>query len=195
MNPVDQASLSEQKQGLRQRYLQVRRGLDESFRRQASQSICAHIAGWEVFQQAAVILTYLPIRGEVDLRPLLAEYPAKNWVIPRIIPEQDNRMVFHPYDPQQLVRHKFGMDEPSATLPVVEPGAVHLSLTPGLAFDRRGWRLGYGGGYFDRFLQHFKGNSLGVVYAALLLEALPHGLHDIPMGWLVTENGLLDAWA
>jgi 5-formyltetrahydrofolate cyclo-ligase len=62
---------------------------------------------------------------------------------------------------------------------------------PGLAFDRAGWRLGYGGGYFDRFLQDFGGVSVGAVFQALLLDSLPHGEYDVPMQWLVMEGELI----
>ncbi|MFZ5821969.1 MAG: 5-formyltetrahydrofolate cyclo-ligase, partial [Chloroflexota bacterium] len=142
-----------------------------------------------------VLLTYLPMRGEVDLTALLTRYPGKRWLAPRILPQENYRMALHVYDPQRLARHEFGMLEPAADLPEVPPTEVQMVLTPGLAYDRRGWRLGYGGGYFDRFLQDFEGVSLGVVYAALLLDELPHGTFDVPMDWIVTEAGLLSCHA
>jgi len=100
-------------------------------------------------------------------------------------------MVFHRYVPDNLIIHPFGMAEPAAHLPQVSPKEIQLVLTPGLAFDRSGWRLGYGGGYFDRFLKDFGGVSVGVVYRDLLLNTIPHGRYDIPMSWLVTEDGIV----
>jgi 5-formyltetrahydrofolate cyclo-ligase len=83
------------------------------------------------------------------------------------------------------------MLEPDPSLPVVPADQVELVLTPGLAFDLHGWRLGYGGGFYDRFLsrQHTL-ISLGVTYQALLLPDLPHQVHDVPVKYLVTENGV-----
>lgn len=182
--------LPDQKQQLRQQSHQLRRSLDEKTRLQASQSICTLLDAWTVFQQSETILTYMPIKGEVDLTPLLERHPQKRWVLPRILPEEGHRMLFHPYDPQRLVRHPFGMAEPAADLPVIAPQEIELCLAPGLAFDRHGWRLGYGGGYFDRFLKEFLGVSVGVLYQALLQDTIPHGYHDMPMHWLVTETGL-----
>jgi 5-formyltetrahydrofolate cyclo-ligase len=127
----------------------------------------------------------------VDLRSLLGAFPHKNWVLPRIIPEEIHRMVFHPYDPDHLVQHPFGMAEPAPHLPQLPAGGIQLVLVPGLAFDHAGWRLGYGGGYFDRFLQDFGGVSVGAVFRALLLDSLPHGEHDIPVQWLATEGGVI----
>jgi 5-formyltetrahydrofolate cyclo-ligase len=120
----------------------------------------------------------------------MERHAEKRWLLPRIIPEANHSMLFHPYDSQRLVRHPFGMDEPAPDLPAIPPEAIQLALVPGLAFDRHGWRLGYGGGYFDRFLAGFSGITLGVVFQELLLENLPHDKHDIPMKWIVTEKEL-----
>jgi 5-formyltetrahydrofolate cyclo-ligase len=176
------------KSQLRQQCRKMRTSLGEETRARASQSICDSLARWPVFQQSASILTYMPIKGEVDLTPLLDRHPQKYWILPRILPEEEHRMVFHPYDPNRLVRHPFGMAEPSPDLPVVAANEIQLALVPGLAFDRRGWRLGYGGGYFDRFLKEFSGVSVGVVFQALLLDGLPHNEFDVPMKWIVTEQ-------
>ncbi len=183
-------ALATLKRQLRRQCRQTRDALGEQRWMQASASICSHIETWRFFLRSEVILTYLPMRGEVDLTPLLTRHPDKRWLVPRILPQENHRMALHVYDAQRLVRHPFGMLEPSADLPEVSPAEVQLVLTPGLAYDRRGWRLGYGGGYFDRFLQNFDGVSLGVVYAALFLKSLPHGKFDVPLDWVVTEEGI-----
>ena len=184
-------SIHDQKIQLRERCKAIRKDLGDEVRQQASKRICAHLIAWDIFQNTDVILTYMPMRTEVDLLSLLADFPKKHWLLPRIIPEEDHRMVFHPYDPGNLIVHPFGMTEPAPNLPQVSPSEIQLVLAPGLAFDQSGWRLGYGGGYFDRFLENFRGVSVGVVFQALLLDALPHSEHDIPVRWLVTEDGLI----
>jgi len=186
------APINDLKHQLRQQCKAIRKELGQESRQHASQAICAQLAAWDVFQSSDFILTYMPMRTEVDLRSLMADFPEKRWLLPRITPEEGHRMVFHPYDPQQLIEHPFGMAEPAPHLPQVPFGEIQLALVPGLGFDRSGWRLGYGGGYFDRFLKDFGGVSVGVVFQALLLDFLPHGEHDIPMDWLVTEGGLID---
>jgi 5-formyltetrahydrofolate cyclo-ligase len=178
------------KQQLRVQSRQVRKALGEDFQRQASAAICCHIESWQLFRASETVLTYIPMRGEVDLRPLLERYPCKCWLLPRIQPE--GRMIFHSYDPERLIRHPYGMLEPSPDLPMVSVENIQLALVPGLAFHREGWRLGYGGGFFDRFLAGFAhGISLGVTYHALMFDHLPHHQHDIPVQYLVTEEGLL----
>ena len=185
------SSVSDLKNELRQRCKAIRKDLGDETRREASWSISNRLAAWDVFQASDVILTYMPIRGEVDLRPLLVEYPGKRWLLPRILPGENGRMVFHAYQPDNLIVHTFGMAEPAPHLPQVSPGEIQLVLVPGLAFDRSGWRLGFGGGYFDRFLHDFAGISVGVLFRALLLEVIPHGQIDIPMEWLATEEELI----
>ncbi len=181
-------SSCQDKRQLRQDCQQIRSGLAAEIRRQASESICRHIEAWPTFQHATVISAFLPMRGEVDLRPLLERHPEKRWALPRILAE--GGMVFHPYIPNRLVRHPFGMLEPSPDLPILPPDEIELALVPALAYDRHGWRLGYGGGYYDRFLAVFRGVSLGIAYHALLLDDLPHRAHDIPVEFIVTEIGL-----
>ncbi|MDQ3004844.1 MAG: 5-formyltetrahydrofolate cyclo-ligase [Chloroflexota bacterium] len=169
----------------------MRKKFGDEFRRQASQAICARLAPWDIFRTSDVILTYMPLGTEVDLRPLLADFPEKRWLLPRILAGENGRMVFHAYDPHNLILHSFGMAEPAPHLQQVSPAEIQLVLVPGLAFDRSGWWLGYGGGYFDRFLMDFSGVSAGVVFQILLLYALPYGKYDILMQWLVTEDTLI----
>ena len=185
---------SAQKRELRLSCKTIRKELGEETRWQASRAICEHLAAWDIFRESETILTYMPIHTEVDLRPLFADFPEKRWLLPRILPGEEGKMVFHPYDPDNLIVHPLGMAEPASYLPQVTSAEIQLVLAPGLAFDRSGWRLGYGGGFFDRFLQDFGGVSVGVVFRDLLLERVPHGKYDIPMQWLVTDEGLVKSF-
>jgi len=189
--PLDNnAGIAEQKRQLRRIYRNLRKELGDNARKEASLSICSWIESWPVFQNSSVILTYMPMRNEVDLTRLLEYQPSKRWVLPRIIPEENHRMVFHLYQPGRLIHHRFGMEEPAPDLPLIPDEEIQLALVPGLAFDRQGRRLGYGGGYFDRFLGSFQGTSLGVTFQALLLDQLPWGGRDVPVQWIVTERGI-----
>lgn len=189
--PAKDEDILQAKQRLRKQCLATRKSLGAETRAGASLSICKNVESWNIFQQCQTILTYMPIKSEADPTPLLKLYSHKKWVIPRIIPEEDHRMVFHPYDPNHLIQHPFGMAEPAPDLPVMQPEAIELTLAPGLAFDKHGFRLGYGGGYFDRFLNSFKGISVGITFHALFLDTIPHAAHDIPMHWVVTERELI----
>lgn len=180
--------ISRQKSQLRKECLGIRKSLGPEMRSKASLAICERIEMWDIFQHSQTILSYMPIKSEVDLTPLMKRHPQKRWVLPRIIPQENHRMVFHEYDPDRMVRHAFGMEEPSPDLPTIHPAEIELALVPGIAFDHHGFRLGYGGGYFDRFLENFQGISVGVIFHNLLLDAVPHATHDVPMQWIVTEG-------
>ena len=187
---IDTPDIAKQKRQLRRECRRIRDELGEETRQHASQSICDWIESYPVFQRSSVILAYMPMRGEVDLTSLMERQPQKCWALPLIIPAEDHRLAFHPYDSSRLIRHPFGMAEPAADMPIIPSSEVQLALIPGLAFDRLGRRLGYGGGYFDRFLRNFTGVSLGVIFQALLFDQLPCGEHDMPVQWIVTEAGL-----
>jgi len=181
------------KKQLRRQCRRVRDALAAEQRRKASELICDQIGNWEVFKRGEVISTYMPMRGEVDVTPLLVRHPEKCWVLPRIVPGEGHRMVFHAYISSAMVRHRYGMLEPAVDWPLVPNESIQLALVPGLAFDRQGWRLGYGGGYYDRFLKKYPGISVGVTFEALLLAGLPHDEHDVHMDYIATESGLFKA--
>jgi 5-formyltetrahydrofolate cyclo-ligase len=183
--------ISEFKKHLRKSCRELRTSLGEDYRHKASLVICKHLETWIFFQKFEVILVYLPMRAEVNLLPLLKNYPNKSWLVPRI--SENGSMRFHPYDPERLIRHKYGMLEPDPTLPIIPANQVELVLTPGLAYDLHGWRLGYGGGFYDRFLSQQKDCiRMGVTFHALLQADLPHNEYDIPMQYLVTEDGVIE---
>ncbi len=186
------SSIPEQKAALRKRCRAIRAALGEARRARASLVICEKLEAWEVFQRSAVVLAYLPMKAEASLTSLFKR-AQKRWVLPRVLPQEGKRMAFHPYVQGRLVAHPFGMMEPDLALPLVPPEEIELALVPGLAFDRRGWRLGYGGGYYDRFLAGFAGISAGIVFDDLLLDEIPRAEHDVPVQWIVTENEVLCA--
>lgn len=176
------------KEDIRQESKRIRSTLDGEYRRRASAKICDLLAGWEVFQRCDTIVSYLPMRSEVDLTRLLSQFPEKNWGIPRI--QVGGHMVFQAYDAEKLVVHAFGMLEPDPACAQIAPQEIQLVLAPGLAFSRQGWRLGYGGGFYDRFLRDSQGIPIGVTYQALIRPDIPHQAHDIPMRYLVSEAGI-----
>lgn len=178
------------KKQLRKKGKQIRTHLGDETRIQAGKQICNHIETWNHFMGAETILTYMPMQGEVDLTTLLLMQPQKVWAIPKIQP--GGQMVFHAYYPDKLILHKFGMLEPSPESPIIPPEAIELALVPGLAFDGQGWRLGYGGGFYDRFLSNHTGSFAGITYQALLWDEVPHADHDIQMPFVITEAGILE---
>ncbi|MFQ6102052.1 MAG: 5-formyltetrahydrofolate cyclo-ligase [Anaerolineae bacterium] len=168
-------------------FLRLRESLSPHEVTSASAALCQRLAGWPVLREAQTVLTYLAFRNEPDLELLFDLLSHIRWAAPRI---EGRRLVLHPYDPTHLVRHPFGMLEPTADLPVVDPATLDLVLVPGVAFDQRGGRLGFGGGYYDRFLPTTPALRVGVTYDECLADELPCGEHDQRMDWIVTPGRL-----
>jgi 5-formyltetrahydrofolate cyclo-ligase len=156
----------------------------------ASARICECLADWPIFRQAAVVMSYMAFGNEISPRSLMERFPAKRWVIPQTLIKPEPHLILRPYDPARLVRHKFGMLEPDAALPMVEPGELELVLVPGVAFDRRGYRLGFGGGFYDRFLPRVTATTIGIAYAMLVVECVPNDEFDRRVEWLASERGI-----
>ena len=173
------------KSQLRRRFRSLREALAPQVVAQASAAICRQIADWELLREAQHVLSYLAFRNEPDLISLVEVLPAIQWVIPRV---DSGRLVLHRFDPRQLVRHPFGMLEPSADLPTVAPSELDVVLVPGVAFDRMGVRLGFGGGYYDRLLPRTTASRVGVALDCCVTDVLPREQHDQTMDWVVTPD-------
>ncbi|MDE8719288.1 5-formyltetrahydrofolate cyclo-ligase, partial [[Eubacterium] siraeum] len=89
-------------------------------------------------------------------------------------------MDFVVYNPQQLAKTSFGLLEPQGDLEVVDVSQIDLIHVPGLAFTTEGYRIGYGGGYYDRYLKHFTGHSMSTIYPCQVQQFMPEN-HDIPV--------------
>lgn len=174
-----------QKAALRKRFQALRESLTPEEVRANSLAVCRQMIGWPPLRQARTILTYLAFRNELDTGSLFDLLPGVRWLIPRI---SGRNLVLHDYDPTRLVRHRFGMLEPDPQLTVVAPAAVDLVLAPGVAFDRRGCRLGFGGGFYDRFLPTTSALRVGVVYDTCLVDELPASDRDQRVHWVITPT-------
>jgi len=179
-----------EKRLLRRQFRSLREGFPHEKVVTASTALCRRLASWPPLREARTVLTYLAFRNEPDLGLLFDLLPHIRWAVPRV---EGQHLVLHPYDPTRLVRHRFGMLEPAADLPVVEPATLDVVLVPGVAFDRRGGRLGFGGGYYDRLLPTTPALRVGVTYDECLCDALPCNEHDQRVDWVVTPSGLFAA--
>ena len=142
------------------------------------------------YQEAKIIATYLSFPHEFQTQELIEQAlkDGKKVLIPKTYPK--GRMDFVIYDPQQLVKTSFGLLEPQGVLEVVDASQIDLIHVPGLAFTTEGYRIGYGGGYYDRYLKHFSGHTLSTVYHYQVQEFIPEN-HDIPVEEVLIDEGNL----
>jgi 5-formyltetrahydrofolate cyclo-ligase len=141
---------------------------------------------------AAVISGFLPYQTEIDVRPLLARLAASGHVtcLP-VVTGRGEPLVFRAWRPGEAT-------EPGVwNIPVPPPGAPEVVpdvlLVPLLAFDSAGFRLGYGGGFYDRTLEALRRQkrviAVGIAYAGQEMHRVPHGPHDQPLDWILTQMG------
>ena len=142
------------------------------------------------YQEARVIATYLSFPHEFQTQELIEQAlkDGKKVLIPKTYPK--GRMDFVIYDPQQLVKTSFGLLEPQGVLEVVDASQIDLIHVPGLAFTTEGYRIGYGGGYYDRSLEHFSGHTLSTIYPCQIQDFIPEN-HDIPVEEVMIDEGNL----
>ena len=142
------------------------------------------------YQEAKIIATYLSFSHEFQTQGLIEQAlrDGKKVLIPKTYPK--GRMEFVVYHPQQLVKTSFGLLEPQGNLEVVEASQIDLIHVPGLIFTTKGYRIGYGGGYYDRYLEHFSGHTLSTIYPCQVQDFIPEK-HDIPVQEVLIDEGNL----
>ena len=167
------------KQQIRKKYKTLRNEMSNSEVREKSDQICKRIISIELFQNAEKILAYAPLGNEVDIRLVIEEgwKQNKHIAFPKVF--GDTMKYFEISDFSELEEGTFHVMEPKEDHPIDWSDA--LVLVPGVAFDRKKNRMGYGKGYYDRF---FEGKSgcieLGVAYELQVAEQLPTEENDLP---------------
>jgi 5-formyltetrahydrofolate cyclo-ligase len=178
---------------LRSEAMLRRDALDQRERR--SLTICERVAALPSYVAARTIHCYLPMRSEVDTRPLIADALArgKRVAVPVVVPKASelSHAWLESLSADGLAPGVFGTYTPRDARPAA-PGDWDLTIVPLLAFDRRGYRLGYGKGYYDRLLATDPSITIGVGFAAQEIAALPDEAHDIALDWIVTEHELIE---
>ncbi len=168
-----------------------------SIEERASRSarICQYAENLVSFKHADIVLLYAPIKSEIDVMPiaLSALEKGKKVAFPKC-DKETRTMKFHfisSFDDFEI--GAYGIREPKESLPIYDPSStqgVTICFLPGLAFDTYGYRLGYGKGYYDKFLNSYSGCTIGVTYTELIGPPLPKGKFDIPCNIMLTEKGI-----
>ena len=168
------------KSELRKQVLQEMKAIPREQKQAMDQALTDQFLKHPFYQEAKVIATYLSFPHEFQTQELIeqAQKDGKKVLIPKTYPK--GRMEFVVYRPQQLVKTSFGLLEPQGDLEVVDASQIDLVHVPGLAFTTEGYRIGYGGGYYDRYLEHFPGHTLSTIYPCQVQQFMPEN-HDIPV--------------
>jgi 5-formyltetrahydrofolate cyclo-ligase len=139
------------------------------------------------FKKAHTILSYFPLDDEFDLSSMIISNPHKRWVLPRPI-GNGIMLLFEVFELHELKEAKFSLKVPPATNPLVKPSEIDLAIIPALGYDADGYRLGRGGGYYDRLLAKFPASTrtIGVIPRELMLSSFQRHEHDKPVEKVIT---------
>lgn len=147
---------------------------DSSDKKQQTQAIMTQFLASDIYQQAQTIAVFMPMTFEFDMTRLLSD-TSKRIVIPKTLPQR--KMIFTDYDKDELFLTPFGVRESKSDISVIPD----LIIVPGLAWTEDGYRVGYGGGYYDRYLAGFTGETASFVYDFQIISTIERNKFDIPV--------------
>ena len=165
------------KKELRQTVLNQMKKLSGKEKEQADSWLTQHLLSSAAYQKAQVIATYLSMPHEVSTAAFIeqAQLDGKRVLVPKTYGQ--GRMIFVNYDKNRLQKSSFGLLEPTSE-EAVEQAEIDLIHVPGVVFNSQGFRIGYGGGYYDRYLADYTGASISTIYAVQQAEFTP-AQHDV----------------
>jgi 5-formyltetrahydrofolate cyclo-ligase len=189
---AQKADRATQKAELRRSLLKARQGMPQEVWRRKSDQICAHLLDCPWVTESRTILSYLSFRQEPDLSPLFASRQHQ-WGLPRCVGKSLSWHLWSPSLPLQA--SSYGILEPHPDSPELNPTDVDLILVPAVACDVRAYRLGYGGGFYDRLLSQAtwaRIPTIAVVFEFARLPRVPVDPWDRPLKAICTEVGLFE---
>lgn len=176
------------KQTIRRSLLKKRQSMSLTEWRQKSDRLVAHLQTSPLLLQAETILAYSSFRQEPDISPLFSN--RKSWGFPRCVGKS---LSWHICYSEELQKGTYGILEPPADAPILQPSQADIILVPAVACDLRGYRLGYGGGFYDRMLslpEWATKPTIGIVFEFAFLPELPTDIWDRPLNGICTEEQL-----
>ena len=187
MSPID---LREYKADLRAKRRQRRESLSPEYKKQLDRRIAERVTSLYQYKNAKTVMIYASTAIEVDTFEIIerALVDGKRIALPRCI-KGTRSMEFHYISGlDDLERGSFNVLEPKETLEIVTDYSDTLMIVPALSLDSFGYRLGYGGGYYDRYLARYGFDTVGICYAEDYMYRMLHGRYDCPLGLIVTDR-------
>jgi len=185
--------IAEEKTALRLALRRQAAGIPADMRREIDRAIAQRVLAFPAFQTADTIFCFFSVGTEIDTHSILEQ--SLQWGKTLCLPRCQPGGIMEPVavsDLSALTDTFFDIPQPDADIPAVSPETIDLAVIPGLAFDEQGYRLGQGGGYYDRFLPKLSGVSIGLCRRIASLPAVPREPHDYPVSILVTEKEITE---
>ncbi len=178
------------KESIRKDMKEKRKAYPEALRRLSSHKISMNIFELPEFKNANVVCVYMAAFGEVDLKEVISKCKEQNKKVAAPITDEKTNTVSLAYIGEVLKKGAYGIFEPSGEKKC-EFGEVDLVLVPGICFSRVGGRIGFGKGYYDRFLKDTTAYKLGVCYDFQILDEFEILPYDVAMDAIVSEEGVI----
>ncbi len=181
------------KQRMRTEIKEWRRSISAETKAAYDDKILGRLLSTREYQACETVLTYVSLPIEVDTFNLMKRALAdgKRVAVPRCVDGSRLMEFYYIESLDQLVPRTFGVLEPlKEQCELVRDFQDSICIVPALAYDRAGYRLGYGAGYYDRFLSNYPGTKIGIIYAQNLRKRLWSGRYDIPVDLILTERRL-----
>ncbi|MES1022569.1 5-formyltetrahydrofolate cyclo-ligase [Gloeocapsa sp. BRSZ] len=174
---------------LRRLLLQKRQSMTLQEWQEKSDRICFHLQSSSLFIRAKTVLSYFSFRREPELNALFSIN--KTWGLPRCV---NKSLIWHSWNPgDDIQTGLYNIPEPLSRAPLIHVNEVDLILIPAIACDPQGYRLGYGGGFYDRLLscpEWMSKPTIGITFDFAYLRQLPAEAWDKPLHGVCTETGL-----
>lgn len=185
-----QITVNEQKKLLRKTMLQKRKELSDCETAVKNSAITEKLLNLEKVQSAELILPFVSAKGEVGTREFISKCleAGKTVAVPRCIDGSNMEFcVIHTFD--DLEKGMYGIDEPKQHCEIIKAVNAQNSvlIVPALCFNPDGYRLGYGKGYYDRFISRYKGYTVGVCYSEFMTDDIPVDEYDRCVDTVITE--------
>ena len=181
------------KKVLRKQYLALRMSKSSSYLLESSKKIIDKLCASKEFLRAETIMVYVSFRNEVDTLPLIKMLLSqKKRVCVPLCNSSDCSMTAREITEfSDLSKGSYGILEPKETSPIVSKNDIDFLIVPGCAFSQDGHRIGYGKGYYDRFLKETDAYTCGLCYDFCLLKTLPTEKTDVPLNMIITQNNII----
>ncbi|MEG0289341.1 MAG: 5-formyltetrahydrofolate cyclo-ligase [Carnobacterium sp.] len=177
------------KQEIRKQIIERLKELTGKKKKEQEAAILARLFQTVEWKEAKIIATTMAQEMELNTRPIIekAWEEGKQVVLPRA--KKNRIMDFVRYTSETpMETSTFGLSEPAAALPAIPKADIDMVIVPGLAFSEKGYRVGFGGGYYDRFLADYTGNTVSLVFNEQKIPSFEIESFDIPIGLLITVN-------
>lgn len=182
------------KKEIRNDVMETLRNLSQEDKRIIEHQLYQHLYESQAWQNSTCIAITISRGFEWDTRAIIEEgwKQGKEMVVPKCIPAEKKLNFYRFQDYAELETVYYNLLEPKhIEANHVSSNQIELVIVPGVVFNKRGYRIGFGGGYYDRFLSDFDGHTLSLASHLQLMEDIPIEPHDIPVKQLITEAGIL----